>query len=247
VSAFDPQPYLDEDGEQVGWIVGADDGETYLTELDGSVAAVWDDDAEGWDLDVDVELDYGEPEPYEDPRFAAYDERMDRIEALAAQPRPVEVVAGIEQADYERIGQDMSVQAAHLEAALGRPLLIDERRRIAHAAYDDIEAGDARPDLFEAAARTGGLLDLDDDNPHRAREARVEYMTQRLADQDRAANTAQGLDDITAEQPPPTQVAYDLDDRDERQAYYADRLRGVTDASATFSSSDYAEQEWSDE
>jgi hypothetical protein len=52
-----------------------------------------------------------------------------------------------------------------------------------------------------------------------------------------------GEDNLLSEQPPPTMDNYDLDDRDQRQAYMADRLRGVVNADTAYSSLDLIAQE----
>lgn len=241
--SFEPQPFLDDDtGEQLGWIVPGDDGETYLVELDGTAAAIWDDDGQDWAIfDDEPEEAY---EAYEDPRLAEYEQRLAAIEYEAQQPRPIPevmITRGMEEADVQRIRQDMENQADYIEAQIGRPLLLSERRAIAEEAMNDIDSGAARPDLAEAAYRSGGLIDLDDDHPGRAHEARTAFMVERLNDQQRRADHAQGLDDVTYDEPPAQQSSYDMDSREERLAYYDDRLRGATGADSAYSSSDFKE------
>src|SRR4051794_510752 len=104
------EPYVDESGEQVGWVVVDDEGSTFLAELDGEVVAQWDADAEGWAAFEDQDDDDG---GYD---LGGLDSRLDQLEARIEQPRPVEMIMGMEQADLGRWDADMSQQRAHLES-----------------------------------------------------------------------------------------------------------------------------------
>jgi hypothetical protein len=137
----------------------------------------------------------------------------------------------------------MARQREHLEAMLGRPLLLDEARRLGQAMLDDLEAGSARPDIIHSAEITGGVLDLDGGTQAQQREARREFMSERFRDLERQGAAERGEDNLLNEQPPPTQDNYDLDDREERQAFMADRLRGVVNADTAYSSLDLIAQE----
>jgi hypothetical protein len=215
---MEPEPFYDDDGDQVGWVVVAGDGNTYVTELDGvTVAGVWDDEGQGWDVDIEpLELTYdeGEDEDAYDEQVAGFDDRLAALEQQSYDPRPAEVVvtAATEQADVERWNVDMARQREHLEAMLGRPLLLDEARRLGQAMLDDLEAGSARPDIIHSAEISGGLLDLDGGTKAEQREARRDWMTERFRDLERQGAAERGEDNLLNEQPPPTQDNYDLDD-----------------------------------
>lgn len=231
------EPLYNDDGELVGYLAEADDGALVVFDTEAeTIIAAQDPHTGDWLDPAGYEIETEQPDGY-----TALDERLDRIEAAVNEPRPMQevmVTRGMEQADVGRLEEDMRVQADHLEAALGRPLLVEERRRIAHQVYTDVEAGDARPDLYDAAHKSGGLLDLDGGTRGQNHEARVEFMAQRMRDNERVTNAAVGLDDLTYSEPPATADFYDLDNRAERQAFMSDRLRGATDAGSAYSSSD---------
>ena len=112
----------------------------------------------------------------------------------------------------------------------------------------DLDAGDVRPDLLEAAARLGDvgepLLDLDSGHRGQDHEARTRLMTQRLQDAERAEASEYNGDDLMDPVPPPSADGYDLDDRSERQRYAVERLEGRdVGPDSAYSSSDYPEEE----
>jgi hypothetical protein len=237
------EPYYGDDGEQIGWVDISDDGETYLLALDREIAGVWDDEEQGFQ---EFESGYflTDPDADEDP-LTAYEERLDELEQRLNEPTSVPeivVTRATEQADVQGFQQDMGRQREHLERMLDRPLTLPEARRLGQAMLDDFEAGSPRPDIIAAAERTGGLDDLDADNPHAAREARRDYMTQRLLDSERMAAAEHGEDDLSNDEAPARQEQYDADSREERQAWMVDALRGVTDSSALYSSDQDREQ-----
>jgi hypothetical protein len=237
------EPFYDDEGEQVGWVVLADDGETYLCEFDGSIAAVWDDGVQDWDLDIEpgFGVDLGDEGLDEDPRLAALDERLDGLEQLASQPREIMVTRATSQADMQQVDQDMARQRDQAEQMIGRRFTLRERRLIGHEMLNDAEAG-RQPDIAAAIERLelsgADLPDLDDENPHRAREARVAHMTELWRDQERHAAAARGEDDLLDAEPPAAREQYDADDREQRQAWMVDALRGATDSSSLYSSAE---------
>lgn len=226
------EPYYSDDGEHIGWVDTAEDGQTYLLELDREIAAVWDDQAQGFhQFESGYYLTDPEVESYD------YDERLAELEQRVNEPREIpEVVVtrATEQADMQRWNQDMTRQREHLERMLDRPLTMAETRRLGSEMLDDFEAGSGRPDIINAAERTGGLDDLDDENPHRAREARQRFMIERLQDRERLAAAPYNGDDLVDDEPPATRDQYDADDRNERQAWMVDAMRGVTDSSTLY-------------
>jgi hypothetical protein len=226
------EPLYDESGEHIGWMGENEDGLIVVENLDEEVVS-YQDPADGrW---VNIAQDY------ETDLYSELDERLERIEQLASEPRPpseVMITRGLEQADADRVTEDLTRQGEYLEALIDRPLLISERRAIAQQVQNDIEGGDLRPDVINAAEKTGGLLNLDGGTRGQNHEARVEFMAQRLRDQERQADHAQGLDDVTYEEPPASREDYDLDDRNQRAAYYNDRMRGAVGPDAAYSSSD---------
>jgi hypothetical protein len=69
-------------------------------------------------------------------------------------------------------------------------------------------------------------------------------MTEMYADRERADAAERNGDDMLSDIAPPTQEAYDLDDRQQRAAYITDRLRGAeVDTADTFSGSDFEDAE----
>jgi hypothetical protein len=229
-----PEPFFDDDGQHIGWVVEADDGETYLTELDGEIAAVWDDAEQGWDLDgaEGIELDFGEP----DDQLAAFDARLDRIEQIAAEPRTVTFEAAPAPPDPEAIVEGWHTDQRDLERALGYRFSVSQNRAIvSHAADSGLSFIDAAADLAERGR--GVLPDLDEGTRLERHQARVAQMTERAMDVDPATPP----EDLVTGEPLPQADLYDMDDREQRHAYYADRLRGATDADAAYSSSDESE------
>ena len=232
----------DGDGEQVAWAAEAADDAIVALDDDGNVIGAVDPET-GEALDPDDYTLVTEDPADEDP-YPELTERLEELEARANEPMQVEDVADD---GYDPVA-DLTLQADHAEAILGRPLTLDERRRIFREAQADLVSGE-RPDLGMIAERLEDLGEpiADLDSGHRGRDhvARTELIAQRLADQERVADAEDGYDDLAEPEPPQTQAVYDLDDRAERHAYLADRLRDSgADPSDTYSSSDLAEQEW---
>lgn len=213
------------------------DGEfTWCRVEDGAIVAVNDQDevVYAFDSETDEPLDPADYEiaaPADDPYSAEIDERLAELERRVAEPRPqaeLLVTRGLPQADMERFGEDMDRQRRDLERLLDRKLTLGEARALGQAMLDDFEAGAPRADIYSAAERIGGLADLDDENPVRARQARQDYMTQRLAEGERIAAAPSTGDDLLGELPPPSETALDpdLDDRQQRVEYMTQRMTG---------------------
>jgi hypothetical protein len=215
----------DETGEHIGWVTEASDGAIIGLDDEGNVLGAFTPDGEELDPD-EYQLVTSEDDADEDP-YPGLTERLDALEEAQAQPRQVEYVDP--GPDWETTMDDLGLQTDHIERLLDRPLTLDERRRIAREAAADVAAGDERPDALAIARRLEdlgeGLLDVDDEHRGRAHQNRVELITQRLADDERYADQDAGYDDVTEAEPPQTQEFYEMDDRDERMSYYADRLR----------------------
>ncbi len=94
--------------------------------------------------------------------------------------------------------------------------------------------------------RGEGPADIDSGSVHQQREARQHLMAERFRDHERAEQAEERGDNVQSDEAPPTHEDYDLDNREQRHAYLADRLRGVTDPSATYDRSNYVEP-WEDE
>ena len=235
------EPTVDEDGEHIGWIAEAEDGALVSLDLDGGVVGAMDvETGESLDPAGYEVVNTGAGEPYPE-----LEQRLEQLEQRVAEPVEFQYERVNDEIDQGRLDNDLANQADYLERALDRPLTLAERRRIAGEAFNDLDAGDVRPDLLAAAARLGDvgepLRDLDDEHRGRAHEARVAHMAERLQDRERIADAEDDGDDSRDTEPPATQDFYDLDSREQRLDFYADRLRGVTDPDATYSSSDYEE------
>ena len=233
-------PIYDADDNLVGSYGQADDGAIVYFDADDDVVAAYTPAGEQLDETdyglVDTEEVYDDQDVYDDaPAYdlGDYDERLDQIEQrqeqLAEQPVVFERRAdGLDQA---LIADGMHDEANYLEAPelYDRPLLLREQRLLGDVMADQAYLG-GRPDGLAAVERLHDeglpLLDLDDDHPGRAHEARTAYMSERLDDLDRFAASEDGLDDLTEVAPPPQQAEFDLDDREDRNAYYAARLNG---------------------
>src|SRR4051794_22995109 len=106
---MEAQPFIGETGEQLGWVVVDDDGDTYVTEFDGSIVGQWDDDQQGW---LEVEPGY-EFEFEEGDGADAYEQRIAELEQRVNEPRPVSeitVARAVEETDMESIDEDMMRQ-----------------------------------------------------------------------------------------------------------------------------------------
>jgi hypothetical protein len=239
VSELEP---IEQDGELIGWQIEADDGALLALDLDGDIVGALNPYT-GELLDH-TEYALTEPEPdYADPY--GIDDRLAALEQRVAEPANTEYVPVYQQAplSQQQISDDLVRQGKTLEAALGRPLLLSEKRRLAEAVSEAAVAGERRPDLFEAAEQIAlerqPLLDMDTGHRGRDHEARVQFMAERLSDRERQAAHERGEDDITQEQPPRSQGMYDLDRHEDRVAYALDRMRGLDiPAEDTYSSSD---------
>jgi hypothetical protein len=224
------QPLFDDDGDQVGWFTHADDGALIGLDLEGQI--VYAEGPDGEPLDPAGYQFDDEAGPEVDPRFAQLGERMDRVEESLAQPIDVQIpdlqaVRALEEADYERVEEDVGRQTERLERLLGRKLTMAEGKRVISEAFADVEAGDARPDLLRTAAELGdlgeGLHDLDTDHGRQA------WMVERLEDGERAQAADRGEDDLMRDVPPPTQDEVDFDDDSSRQTWMRERLEGRYD------------------
>ena len=226
--------------------MSTDDGLAWIEASDGAIVGVDPDDGEvmqaftpdGEPLDPDgYVLTYDEPEPepeYEPDPYSELDERFDRLEQRLNEPRPIQFEQVVDELNGARVTEDLAQQRERLEAPemFGRPLLLREQQVYGQRAADHVLAGDARPDLAGAAGElhdegTFPLLDLDDEHRGRAHEARAAWMAERLADQQRYEAAGRGEDDLSQAEPPPTQTAFDISDRAERQQYMAERMRGA--------------------
>jgi hypothetical protein len=235
----EPVPQHDEDGELEGYTWEQPDGSIAAYDADGDLLGVsygstWYERSEleaageGYEYDGETELQ----------------QRLAELEQRAEQPVYLPVPIPVEP-DREQQTADLLAQAAHWERVHGRPMTLREKRAIGEALSEAQVAGEERPDLQAAADRLAaehrGLADIDSGSVHEQRRKRQEVWTELLADRQRYGDAEAGADDLTNPEPPPTQEVYDLDSRSERHAYVADRLRGVTDADATYSGGDYAE------
>jgi len=244
------EPILDDQGEQLGWIIQADDGALLEVDLDGTIVAANDPETDE-PLDHEV-YRWADQEP--DP-FEVYDQRLEALEEYATRPVEVpemQVTRGLEQADVQRIDADLHRQADHLEALLGRSLTLAEKRRIATEVANQIDAGEMRPDVLYAASQLGdrgqGLRDLDHPNAMTAHANRVAHMVERLEDEGRYRANAEGTDDLRDEAGPPRRTTYDLDDvrGGQRLDWMVDQLEGRLDPETArdvaYHSSDYEEE-----
>lgn len=243
-------PILDDDEQLVGYALEASDGAVIGIGLDGTIVSAVDpqtgellDESEYTFAD---DGDEGELEPgdYDDEQLAEYAQRLDVLEQRAAEPVvPFSYERVNDEIDEGRLTNDLAQQADHLERLLDRPLTLAERRRVATEAFSDLDSGDLRPDLLAAAARLGDvgepLRDLDDPHRGRAHEARTAHMAERLSDQDRYAASERGEDDLANPIRPPSRESFDMDDRQQRAAFMAERLEGRAESDQAYSSSDY--------
>jgi hypothetical protein len=244
---MDPEPFLNDLGEQVGWVIPADDGQTYLCEFDGSVAAIWDDHEQDWDVDIEPGYTFADEDPYE--------ERIAELEQRVNEPRPVSevtVARAVEETDMERVNEDMMRQSRAGRADDRPPLYVaraaPDRGRDAQRGGGRTPAGHQRRDRAPRTARRGSARPRPREPARQAREARQKHMVECMQDDERIEASAYNGDDLLSDEPPATTDQYDVDDRGERQQWMADRLRGVTDTSALYSSDEDREetQEWSD-
>ena len=221
------EPLIDDDtGEQVGWRTTATHGALVATDLEGTIIAAVHPET-GDELDPSGYAWQQSDEGLEDPYAEQLEQRLADLEQRASEP--VEVTYRQDDTiDSDRLTDDLAAQAAQLERLLGRPLLLREKRALAHETLADVEAGDRRPDLFAAAERledTDQRLRLDTGKDH---EARVALIVGTLADQERQENAAVygGDDDLTSDVPPPSRDWYDRDSRDEMLTYQTERVEG---------------------
>ena len=202
------EPIVDEDGQTVGYMAEAEDGAIVGIDLDGLIlAAVHPETGEPLDAS-EYELAGEDEEPSEQDWIDDYDQRITELEEHAEEPVRFSYERVPDELDEARLADDLDAQLNYMQRMLGRPLLLDEKRRLAELAADDVDAGDARPDLLDAAARAGDmgepLLDLDSGHRGRDHEARTAFMAQRISDQDRYTAAEQGADDLDPI-PPPSQ------------------------------------------
>ena len=232
-------------GEHVGWQIEADDGVLIGLDLDEQIVTAFDPA-------IGALVDHGEYALVDDDDDADPYEIEQRLGALedyaAAPPEPVYVpYPVVPEVDEQRQQLDLDAQAAHLEARLGRPLLLSEKRAIGQQLTEAEIGGEDRVDIPAAVERLRqrgeAPLDLDSGSLIERREARQEYARQRIADQERLDAHERGEDDLLDAEAPPSKAAYDLDSREERQAYVMDRLRGATDPSATYSTEQLADEQ----
>jgi hypothetical protein len=201
---MDPEPFLNDLGEQVGWVIPADDGQTYLCEFDGSVAAIWDDHEQDWDVDIEPGYTFADEDPYE--------QRIAELEQRVNEPRPVSeitVARAVEETDMERVNEDMMRQSEQAERMIDRRFTLRERRLIGAEMLNEVEAG-RQPDISGVIERLElrgeDLPDLDHENPHQAREARVRTWSSacRTTSASRPRPTTATTCSTTSHQPRPT-------------------------------------------
>jgi hypothetical protein len=230
----DPVPVHDPDsGEVVGQMVVNDSGvEVYFNADTGVVWGAIDADGDELEVPDGLVVDLLSPDGYAvaeqpDPNAdhaAVLDARLAALEARANQP--VVMVAG-DETEYnpERLTEAMERQGQLLEAELGRPLTLAERRNLANEAIDAVRLGEPM-DLTAASerlaweGRPGVQYDLDDD------VSRQQYMTQRLRDAERMDGHEERGDNLLSEHPPPERTEFNLDDDGDRQQYMVQRALG---------------------
>jgi hypothetical protein len=184
----------------VGWVVTASDNETYLSELDGEIVAVWDDGGQGWDVDIEPGYTFADEDPYE--------QRIAELEQRVNEPRPVSeitVARAVEETDMQAINEDMMRQSEQAERMIDRRFTLRERRLIGAEMLNEVEAG-RQPDISAAIERLElrgeELPDLDHENPNQAREARQRFMVERMQDNERIEASAYNGDDLLDDEPP---------------------------------------------
>jgi hypothetical protein len=240
VTVPEAEPLYDDDsGEHVGWTQEQDDGGILAYDVNGELLGA----AYGQDWYEVNELEYADDTG---GQAAALEQRLDALEHAALEPReatyyPVPVEP---EPDPERMTASLMQQAAHLEARLGRPLTQSEKRHLGQALTEDEVAGADRPDLQGAADRLAAegreIPDIDSGSVHQQRAKRQQLMSDLMADRERADAAESNGDDQLSDIAPPSQEAYDLDDREQRQRYLLDRLEGrEVSPDDAFSGSDY--------
>ncbi|HEX5899508.1 MAG TPA: hypothetical protein VFY32_08925 [Solirubrobacteraceae bacterium] len=220
------EPFYDDDGDQIGWLVQTDDGNQVLHDGESILAAAT---ASGVQLDPSsYTLDAG---PESDPRV---DELMAWAEQLEQQRQQQQVEP---QQDETSWWQEIADQKADVEARLGRSLSLAEGEAISQHVVRQERRGET-VDLahaLEQAWRTGDAQPIDLDT----HEGRVSHMTENLQ---RSEREAAGADPTVAA---PQRDYYDLSDGAQRRQLLGDRLSGALDddaaAASTWDSSEPVE------
>jgi hypothetical protein len=239
----EPEPIHDDDGQHIGWSELQSDGGLLTYDLDGDLIGLATDDGQWFGVD---ELEFAD----DDGQAAALDQRLDALEAAVSEPRQAEYypVPVQPERDPDQVAADLYQQAAHWERTHDRPMTLAEKRRVGAMLTEAAVAGEERPDVQAAVDRLNaegrGLPDIDEGSVHQQRAKRQQLMTEMYADRERADAARETGDDLASDVAPPSQEAYDLDDREQRQRYLLDRLEGrEVDTADTFSGSDFQDAE----
>jgi hypothetical protein len=224
--------FYGDDGEPVGHLLAADDGNQVLVAFDGeTVLAAATPDGEQLDPSG-YTIDDGSDDVVSDPR-------IDQLYEWAQQQDQLREQQQIEpQQDEVGWWQEISDQKHDVEARLGRSLTLAESEAIAHHVTRQERRGETvdMAGALEDSWRTGAAqpLNLDDHSD------RVSYMTENLQ---RSEREARGED--LSEPEPPSREFYDMNSREERQAWQIDRLEGRLDddqaAAVAYDSTDVTE------
>lgn len=232
------QPLYSDEGELAGWATEASDGAIIAFDVTGTeIVGAMDPDT--GDLIDHTAYEVDTDDPYADLQ-AGYDELEQRIAAQEQQEPAFSYIPPPDTSQEEV--ESWQADASDIEYGFDRSMTRREKAAIAtHAHVNGLSLLAAAEDL--ASRGRSPLIDIDSGSEHARRAARAQLMAEHLQDIHDPAD-AEGVR-------PASRSSYDLDDRQQRQQWAADRLeqRDFSDATVYNGPDSYPtteEETWTD-